>query len=754
MSVSLTGLITGGGWWIASVLIGSLVLATGAALRLLGARAVLVHSVQTLVLAVTVIWVFAAPTAILGVVPTSRTIGAFARLASEAMADIRRDSIPAPAATALLLLIVAGTGALTIVLDTLATSLRRPAAGGVVFVVALSVPAVIIGEGVWAIAVCAFAYLYLLRCGERALRHSASRPGPSFAIGAGALLVALVVSATLPLPGVRHASTPGVDPHAPTSVTVSPLVQLGKDLREPKTVDVLDYTSTSPQPPYLKLMTLDDFSGSAWTRTEGSVRSLAGSGRLGPAAGLSPSVPVTRVTTRIRIDSLVSDFLPAPSIVARVSDLPASWSWSPSDLTVESSTSSTTRGLSYAVESTEIDPTVRELDDAGGAVPASVRSALTLPSHVPAVITQTARTATAGDTTQYQEALDLQDYFRENGFTYSTTTPLKEGYDGAGLDVIAKFLSVKAGYCVHFASAMAIMARTLGIPADIDVGYVPGDLIRTTGDGRYEFRVSSNDLHAWPVLYLKGLGWVSFEPTLGTDTVPAYSAPSAHGIVQAAASADSGAARAAPQQRAPSAQSTRARARSSAGRASVLAQVSRSIAAWVSILLVWMALAAAAVAVLLGVWVALRRRHRRARRLGTRRRRGSVESRAGSGVVRVRELWDELRDTAVDLGWAAPPGESPRHLAERLGRELSGVSSELDRLRGAVERERFGPPSAEQLPWPSAGISLTADAVTVLHALAAGSTARERLRAGAMPHSEWMRITGRLRRQGSQVLAA
>jgi hypothetical protein len=93
-------------------------------------------------------------------------------------------------------------------------------------------------------------------------------------------------------------------------------------------------------------------------------------------------------------------------------------------------------------------------------------------------------------------------------------------------------------------------------------------------------------------------------------------------------------------------------------------------------------------------------------------------------------------------------------LAERLGRELSGVSSELDRLRGAVERERFGPPSAEQLPWPSAVISLTADAVTVLHALAAGSTARERLRAGAMPHSEWMRITGRLRRQGSQVLAA
>ena len=53
-------------------------------------------------------------------------------------------------------------------------------------------------------------------------------------------------------------------------------------------------------------------------------------------------------------------------------------------------------------------------------------------------------------------------------------TPLKQGYDGDGGAVIAKFLEVKSGYCVHFASAMALMARTLGIPSRVTEGYLPG----------------------------------------------------------------------------------------------------------------------------------------------------------------------------------------------------------------------------------------------------------------------------------------
>ena len=72
------------------------------------------------------------------------------------------------------------------------------------------------------------------------------------------------------------------------------------------------------------------------------------------------------------------------------------------------------------------------------------------------------------------KAVALQDYFRDNSFVYSTQTPLKQGYDGDGSRVIARFLEVKSGYCVHFASAMALMARTLGIPSRVAEGYLPG----------------------------------------------------------------------------------------------------------------------------------------------------------------------------------------------------------------------------------------------------------------------------------------
>ena len=47
---------------------------------------------------------------------------------------------------------------------------------------------------------------------------------------------------------------------------------------------------------------------------------------------------------------------------------------------------------------------------------------------------------------------------------------MQGGYDGNGLSVLADFLNQKSGYCIHFASAMAVMARLEGIPSRIAVG--------------------------------------------------------------------------------------------------------------------------------------------------------------------------------------------------------------------------------------------------------------------------------------------
>ena len=76
---------------------------------------------------------------------------------------------------------------------------------------------------------------------------------------------------------------------------------------------------------------------------------------------------------------------------------------------------------------------------------------------------------------------------------------------------------LKQGYCTAFASAMVVMARSVGIPARYVQGYLP-DARRIEKDGRY--LVTDADYHAWAELSFDGAGWVTFDPSVGADSVP------------------------------------------------------------------------------------------------------------------------------------------------------------------------------------------------------------------------------------------
>jgi transglutaminase-like putative cysteine protease len=106
-------------------------------------------------------------------------------------------------------------------------------------------------------------------------------------------------------------------------------------------------------------------------------------------------------------------------------------------------------------------------------------------------------------TDQLGVAQAIQQYLRNpDVFTYSATAPTPESGD-----MVLDFLTQREGYCVHFASAMVLMARTLDIPARLAIGYLPGV---PEGDS---YVVYGRDAHAWPELYFTGWGWVRFEPT-------------------------------------------------------------------------------------------------------------------------------------------------------------------------------------------------------------------------------------------------
>jgi transglutaminase-like putative cysteine protease len=142
---------------------------------------------------------------------------------------------------------------------------------------------------------------------------------------------------------------------------------------------------------------------------------------------------------------------------------------------------------------------------AGNDYPADVAALyLALPSTLPERVELLAQEVTSEAETSYDQALALEAFLR--GFAYD----LEIGPPPAGRDVIDYFLfDAQAGYCDYYASAMVVMARSLGIPARLAVGYATGDY----GANERAFVVRESDAHSWPELYFPGVGWVRFEPT-------------------------------------------------------------------------------------------------------------------------------------------------------------------------------------------------------------------------------------------------
>ena len=122
---------------------------------------------------------------------------------------------------------------------------------------------------------------------------------------------------------------------------------------------------------------------------------------------------------------------------------------------------------------------------------------------LPARVRDLARTVTAGATNPYDQASQIEAYLRT--LTYDLKVPLV----AADRDLVDAFLfDLRRGYCDYFASAFVVMARSVGLPARLAVGYASG---QTVAPGVWV--VSAADAHSWPEVYFEGVGWVPFEPT-------------------------------------------------------------------------------------------------------------------------------------------------------------------------------------------------------------------------------------------------
>lgn len=487
--------------------------------------------------------------AIIGLIPGPGALRHLSQVANNGFADIRVLSAPAPVTTGLALLTAGGVGLVAVLMDTLAAGMRRPAVTGIPLLALFAVPAAILPSGVgWFPFVCSAAgYLALLmadgrervqRWGRPLLRKGSAKPvgGPSVTarpdlsplsaagrrIGTAAIALAVAIPAFVPglHPGwfnQQFNSGSGNGKFGGQVTAINPIVSLKRDLVQGDPVDVISYRTDNPSPDYLRLTTLDQFDGTIWSPSQISAKESVT--RISKPAGVNIRVD-RQVKSEIKIQDLRENWLPVPMNPVSV-DASGDWRYDPTSGVI-ASTKQTTRNLSYTVDSNVLAPSALVLNSVRSlSRPTQQEMAqfLELPAGVPALVVELAKQVTADAKTPYEQALALQEWFRSS-FTYDLTVAA-----GNGDDALLSFLADKRGYCEQFASAMAVMARQLGIPARVDIGFTPGV---QQSDGSW--LVTTRDAHAWPELWFSGLGWLRFEPTPTSDgraQVPAYAEPGA-----------------------------------------------------------------------------------------------------------------------------------------------------------------------------------------------------------------------------------
>ena len=263
----------------------------------------------------------------------------------------------------------------------------------------------------------------------------------------------------------------------------------------------------SPRPEYWAAQTYDRYTGQGWISSADRVTRLEANDSRLAATGLYRGR--LEIEQRFKVLSGRASTVFAAGLPLRLSI--ATWAEHAEtleDLASLRSTIPLRKGYQYGVISSVSAATEIQLRRAGTDYPDWVRRYLELPASSTRRVEATARRLTRGADNPYDAALLLERYLRR--LRYDT----RVGDPPPDRDAVDWFLFVsRAGYCDYFASAMAVMARSIGIPSRVVSGYNSGSFNEQTG--LYEVR--QEHAHSWPELFFPGYGWVRFEPTPSQD---------------------------------------------------------------------------------------------------------------------------------------------------------------------------------------------------------------------------------------------
>lgn len=271
-------------------------------------------------------------------------------------------------------------------------------------------------------------------------------------------------------------------------------------------------TVASTKPYYLRTATYDVYTGRGWTRSDGQKRAVRAGDVIFPddttERPIAEEPAVETVTIKMEKAVGRSLFAPgfpiklfAPLLVYETHGEPLIGGLDAVDPITSGSAYQVSVSISHASEA--------QLSGAGTDYPQVIKDLYLNTRGTTSRVANQARkvAADAGATDPYFRATALANYLsQDKRFTYDTDVTLETA---PGQDLVDYFLfDAPTGYCEFYASAMVMMARELGIPARVAVGYAPGTV---NADKTYTIR--ERNAHAWAELYFPGYGWQIFEAT-------------------------------------------------------------------------------------------------------------------------------------------------------------------------------------------------------------------------------------------------
>jgi transglutaminase-like putative cysteine protease len=585
--------------------------------------------------------------------PAGSLLGATIQAMRHSGARILTSAVPVPSTLETVALPVCATWLAAATAVVLLTS-ARPAAAGVPPVILFVAGLVLVGPtsspgyGYAAALVTALALLLGLLGGTGSGRIA------TFGATVLAALLAVLLGAATIWVGPALLASGGSQPPDPRAHVVPPY----QDPEQINPLSLLSGWAAEPDLPLLEVrsdratrlrwVTLPEFTGVTWLPAP----SYRAAGAVLPIVSAAGGTPVHQ---EVSIAGLTGGWLPVPDGAREVRGVRVAIDVGSATLAAPDGLSP---GLRYTVTAVPPQWPTDLLMSARLPADESYDDYRALPAGEPARLYELARLA-AGTGSPYQQAKRLEGYLRR-------TYHLDPGAPGGnGYPSLDRFLFQPAyagggrGTSEHFATAFAVLARALGMPARVVVGFESG---KPLGGDRYQVR--AGDAIAWPEVYLEGAGWVPFEPTPSQSSVdesavaplapPPTPAPTA--VPTAPAGTDDSADDATDALAQPPGESTVATA--------------------------WLGGLGAVVGVLvLGLAVLA----------GVRLRRGAARLRRGDPVDRVLGAWGELRDGLRLAGHAPAPALAVAEVASLAASSVDGGSPDRARaLAAAVNAASFG----------------------------------------------------------------